>query len=134
MPVMDGFECTRRLRQDPQFRETVIIAASASVFDHQQQETLTAGCNAFVTKPIVVAQFLKVLGDHCHLEWIYEKSKVPIETEVSSSTPMLLPVAEEIQTLFKLAKSGNIQAVITTAEKLLVANPMLQPFSISQRV
>lgn len=128
MPVMDGFECTRHLRQDPRFEETVIIAASASVFDHQQQESLTAGCNAFVTKPIDVAQFLKVLGDHCHLEWIYEEPKVPVETEVSASTLMLSPAAEQTQTLFKLAKAGNIQAVITTAEELLTVDPTLQPF------
>ncbi len=130
MPVMNGLECTRLLRQDPRFRNTIIIAASASVFDYQQQESLTAGCNAFVTKPIDVDYFLKVLGELCQLDWIYQPASSDPQT-LSRALPSGAqgrPPLEQVETLFKLAKSGNIQAVLTTAEEWLVTQPSYQPF------
>ncbi len=123
MPIMDGIECTRRLRQDTKFEKTVIIALSANVFDEQQEETLEAGCNAFVSKPLNTDQFLQLLGEHCSLEWIYEA-----ETPETQQLPIIPPDIEESKALFKLARSGNIQGVITKAEELLETNPDLQGF------
>ncbi|NJP10693.1 MAG: response regulator [Leptolyngbyaceae cyanobacterium RU_5_1] len=61
MPVMDGFEATRQLRRSPDFQNTVIIAASASAFEHDQQTSLNVGCNAFLSKPIRYKQLLATL-------------------------------------------------------------------------
>ncbi|MEE8125771.1 MAG: ATP-binding protein, partial [Nitrospirales bacterium] len=47
MPVMDGIEATRRIRQLPEGKEVPIIASSASVFEFNQQDSLKAGCNDF---------------------------------------------------------------------------------------
>jgi len=51
MPVMDGFEMVRQLRQIPKFENIPIIAASASVFEYHQQQSRMAGCNDFIAKP-----------------------------------------------------------------------------------
>jgi PAS domain S-box-containing protein len=123
MPIMDGIECTRRLRQDAKFEKTVIIALSANVFDEQQEETLEVGCNAFVSKPLNTEKFLQLLGEHCSLEWIYET-----ETVQKKPVAIVPPDIESSQALFKLARSGNIQGVITKAEELLESNPDLQGF------
>ncbi len=123
MPIMDGIECTRRLRQYPQFEKTVIIALSANVFDKQQAETLKVGCNAFVSKPLNTDKFLQLLAEHCSLEWIYET-----ETPQNKQLPIVPPDIEQGKALFKLARSGNIQGVITKAEEILESNPDLQGF------
>jgi len=52
MPNMNGFECVRALRKMPEFNDTIIIAASASVLQHQTQEAMNSGCDAFLPKPI----------------------------------------------------------------------------------
>ncbi|HEY9706658.1 MAG TPA: ATP-binding protein, partial [Oculatellaceae cyanobacterium] len=45
MPVMDGFEATRQLRQSTNLKDIVVIAASASAFDQDHCQSLAAGCN-----------------------------------------------------------------------------------------
>ena len=52
MPVMDGIEATRRIRQLPGGKDVTIIASSASVFEFNQQDSLKAGCNDILNKPI----------------------------------------------------------------------------------
>ncbi|EDN70036.1 signal transduction histidine kinase [Beggiatoa sp. PS] len=131
MPVMDGLECTRYLRQLDQFQQTVIIALSANVFEHQQKESLKAGCHAFLTKPIDTEKFLQVLSEHCSLEWIYERPTAQTEKANTTATPteIIPPAVEHVEELFKFAKSGDIQAVIAKAEILSKNDQALQPFT-----
>ena len=52
LPVLDGWEATRRLRSDPVARRTPVIALSAHASAADVQRALDAGCDAYVTKPI----------------------------------------------------------------------------------
>ncbi len=52
LPVLDGFAAARRIRADPELKETVIIAVTAYHDPELRARALDAGCNAFVTKPI----------------------------------------------------------------------------------
>ncbi len=55
MPVMDGYEATRRIRQAAKpFSDAPIIAMSANVFKEDVERSLAAGMNAHVGKPIDV--------------------------------------------------------------------------------
>jgi CheY-like chemotaxis protein len=52
MPVVDGWEATRRLKGNPQTRDIPIIALSAHALAGEREKALAAGCNEFDTKPI----------------------------------------------------------------------------------
>lgn len=74
MPGMDGFEAARKLRQIPRFKELVIIATSASAFDYDQEKSLAAGCNGFISKPVQIEQLLEQLRRYLGLEWVYQSN------------------------------------------------------------
>jgi two-component system sensor histidine kinase/response regulator len=52
MPVMDGFEATRRLRANPDYCHIPIIALTASVMEEDKKRCSEAGMNAYVAKPV----------------------------------------------------------------------------------
>ena len=66
MPVVDGWEATRRLKDDPQTRDIPIIALSAHALAGEREKALAAGCDEFDTKPIeferLVATLRRVLS------------------------------------------------------------------------
>ncbi len=56
MPVMDGYEATRRLREDPDLNQLAIIAMTANAKQEDKQLALESGMNDHIAKPIDVAQ------------------------------------------------------------------------------
>ncbi|MFW9263039.1 ATP-binding protein [Nostoc sp. CALU 546] len=72
MPEMDGYEMLRQLRQIPELKNIPAIASSASVFESNQNESITAGADAFLPKPVEAPALLKLLEKYLSLQWIYE--------------------------------------------------------------
>ena len=52
MPVIDGWEATRRLKADPQTHDIPVIALSAHALAGEREKAMAAGCDEFDTKPI----------------------------------------------------------------------------------
>jgi len=51
LPVMDGYETTRRIRADPESKAIPIIAVTSYALTGDEAKALAAGCNAYITKP-----------------------------------------------------------------------------------
>jgi len=64
MPVMDGIEATRQIRRLPHFRALPVIALTSGVTQKERKQCLTAGMNAFITKPINPTLLLSTLTHH----------------------------------------------------------------------
>lgn len=60
MPIMDGLEATRRIREFN--KEIPIIALTANAFDSDRTAATNAGCNAFLTKPLKRSQLMDVFS------------------------------------------------------------------------
>ena len=52
MPIVDGWEATRRLKSNPETRDIPVIAFSAHALGGEREKALAAGCDEFDTKPI----------------------------------------------------------------------------------
>jgi CheY-like chemotaxis protein len=59
LPVMDGFEAARTLRDAEDTGHIPIVALSASVLPEHQHRAIDAGCDEFETKPV---DFTRLLG------------------------------------------------------------------------
>ena len=134
MPGLDGLEATRRLRQLPQLKNMVAIALSANVFESTKQESLAAGCQDFLPKPVQAKQLLESLTVHLGVEWIYEDHESHIGVEPNRDRASVVPPPpSEIATLFKLVKMGDIVGILDQAEKLEKLDNKLKPFATQVR-
>lgn len=131
MPVLDGFEMVRRLRALPEFRETIIIASSASVLENDQASSLEAGCNDFLHKPIDIEQLLAYLQKYLKLEWIYEElTATPQNAEtVAIQAEQVIPPATELEKMLRAAKIGHIKSVKEEAQRLIALDERYRAFA-----
>ncbi len=128
MPIMDGFELVRRLRSQPAFKETPIIAFSASVFEHHQAQSYAMGCNAFIPKPFRVDMLFEQLQKFLQLTWIYESAPAS-QTNLDPSLPMGEEGEldfEQANILYELVSLGDIMGIKNYATKLAETNPSLR--------
>lgn len=72
MPVMDGLEATRIVRNELGLLQLPIIALTAGVLPEQREQAQAAGCNDFVTKPVDLEELITVL-----LRWTSEVMRLP---------------------------------------------------------
>ena len=133
MPIMDGFEMTRQLRQLPQFQNTKIIAVSANAFERARQRSLESGCNDFLPKPISSEELFKKIKMLLNLSWIYAQEEArksdPQNYNPQRATPvvvmpseMVVPPSAELVALYEAAEIGYIDGVRQEAIRLKQLN------------
>jgi len=61
LPVVDGWEATRRLKRDPGTSRIPVIALTAHVLESDRQMALAAGCDGFETKPVDLNQLIATI-------------------------------------------------------------------------
>ncbi|ODH01702.1 hypothetical protein A4S05_27735 [Nostoc sp. KVJ20] len=66
MPEMDGYETTRAIRQQQQFRSLPIIALTAKAMPGDKEKCIQAGASDYITKPVDTEQLLSLLR-----VWLY---------------------------------------------------------------
>jgi two-component system sensor histidine kinase/response regulator len=80
MPVMDGYDATRKLREDPRHASLPVIAMTANAMVGDKEKCLAAGMNDFIAKPIDVAQLFTTLS-----RWV--KVKNPVALDAAEAHP-----------------------------------------------
>ncbi len=89
MPIMDGLTCLKHLRQNPATKDICVIMITANAFSSDQQTCLTAGANAFVSKPYKKETLIEVLSKHLNIaKTTTADTQVPIATQMAISSPI----------------------------------------------
>jgi CheY-like chemotaxis protein len=52
LPVVDGWEATRRIKADPVTQQIPVIALTAHAMSNDEEKARAAGCDDFLTKPV----------------------------------------------------------------------------------
>ncbi len=114
MPVLDGFEVTRGLRQLPELKDVVAIALSADVFESTKQKSLAAGCQDFLPKPVQAELLLESVMVHLRLEGIYEEPLHSREVEPNlCAAPVVPPPQRRSPPYLNWSKWAILQAFST---------------------
>ncbi|MEH2229276.1 MAG: ATP-binding protein [Nostoc sp.] len=136
MPEMDGYEMLRQLRQIPELQNVPAIASSANVFESNQNESITAGADAFLPKPVEAPALLKLLEKYLNLKWIFDQNSIAVEPmkanseAISSSTPdeIIPPTEEVLSQLHTLVLQGRLMAIEQQLKTLEKVDEQYQPF------
>ncbi len=77
MPIIDGYETTRKIRENEKFTELPILALTANVMEDHKKKAKKAGMNDHISKPIDRQEFFNTL-----LKWINKEDReLPVKRE-----------------------------------------------------
>ncbi|GAB0057162.1 Sensor histidine kinase RcsC [Candidatus Magnetaquicoccaceae bacterium FCR-1] len=114
MPVMDGYEATRRIRANPRFADLPILAMTANAMVEDREKCLACGMNDHIAKPLDVSQLFVTLA-----RWIRSERQdmppSPVEPPSLAPTPPPaaptvphLPGVDTAQALKRMGGSHNL--------------------------
>ncbi len=90
MPIMDGFEATRLIRENPAMSMQCIIAMTANAMVEDRLRCLSAGMDDFITKPITPEMLYQTLA-----KWILAAKNKPTPQVAQLSANTSSPIGEQ---------------------------------------
>jgi len=73
MPVINGYEATKKIKGSTKGQATVIVAVTASTFEEERSIVLSAGCDEFIRKPFRNEAIFESLNRHLNIKFVYEE-------------------------------------------------------------
>jgi CheY-like chemotaxis protein len=75
MPVMDGYEATRRIKASTRGMATIVIALTASALEEDRSVILSEGCDDYIRKPFREEEIFAAIGRHLGARYVYEAAE-----------------------------------------------------------
>jgi CheY-like chemotaxis protein len=73
LPVMSGYDATRKIKADPHTRGIPVIALTAHAMSDDRNQAMQAGCDDFDTKPIELSRLLKKIAQQLDFKTIPDR-------------------------------------------------------------
>jgi signal transduction histidine kinase/FixJ family two-component response regulator len=121
MPVMDGYEATRRIKSSLKGQATVVVALTASAFEHEQVTVRNAGCDDFVHKPAREAAIFDTIARHLGVRFTYddeEPGEPAVSTVVLDAARLRSLPDEVVRALAQAAEAVDTDAAEAVIEQI----------------
>ncbi|WP_437277241.1 AAA family ATPase [Sorangium sp. So ce375] len=131
MPVMGGLEtihCIRRNREARGLARLPFIVVSAIANEEDQAESVAAGADAFLSKPIDQESLLRIVGAQLGLTWVYARPAGERAGD-GGAAELVAPPREEMEVLHALALQGNMRDIRRRAAYLTTLGERYRPFA-----
>jgi DNA-binding response OmpR family regulator len=129
MPLMDGYETTRRIKATDNGQHTPIIALTASAFEHERAQILACGCDDFIRKPVSADEIFEKLALHLGVRLVYKDQTselTPIGVEPSLTCDDLAGLPPEWRAqLNRAVMAANAEEASAIIEQIGVSHPAL---------
>ena len=120
MPIMDGLEATRQIRQLENGKKVKIIGVSAHVFKDEIQSILQSGMDDFIKKPYHFNDIYSSLQKHLNVKFLFHSSlqntqqeHIPLTVDMIKSldNEVLLELKESIENLDSVKLSDLVERI-----------------------
>ncbi|AFY47540.1 PAS domain S-box [Nostoc sp. PCC 7524] len=125
MPVMDGYEATKRIKTAID-SPPVVIALTGSAFEEDRIVALSTGCDDFVRKPFRVEVIFDKMAEYLGVKYIYATEQIKLPTQPQSadipvnelSNAMLQMPPEWVEQLHQAARRVNSKHILQLIEEI----------------
>ncbi len=126
MPVMDGYQANQKLKENPKTVDIPVIALTASVMHTDKLQAAESGFESFLTKPIKIKKFLKVLSKYLTYTTKNKEERREVilsmdlvDCIIEQPAKLIIELENEILPLFQIQKRAMVMEDIGEfAEKL----------------
>ncbi|MEA3098772.1 MAG: hypothetical protein QOF74_3012 [Caballeronia mineralivorans] len=129
MPGLNGQDSIRELRAKAgSLSKVSVIATSASAASSDKLRSMTAGADAFLSKPIEQNQLLEQIATLLKLEWTYKPDATRV-TDSCTGGPIVIPPGPEMEALHYLARMGDMREIQLWAHRVGELDERYRPFA-----
>ena len=128
MPVMDGYEATEKLKQNPKLKAIPIIAVTASALKGDEAR-VSEICDGYIRKPISHSELIGQITSYLPFT---EKPEDPIQQDLNdkgTTAPLIPPPADEMAVLHDLARIGDMCDIEKRANHIATLGKQYIPFA-----
>jgi CheY-like chemotaxis protein len=127
MPVMDGYEATRRIKSTEKGRMTPIVALTASTFEDELKRIDSLGIQGYIRKPFRENELFNTIGKILGINYIYEESIPPTPNHFNDNETLDVDISQIPNTmLLKMQNSlatADLDLFIQHVKTLEFAHP-----------
>ncbi len=123
MPVMDGYEATRRIKETPEGAAVPVIAITASAFEDEVQNVLNSGADYCIRKPLRPEELFEILGEALGLRYVYgadtaEHEEKPHEITAGDVARLPESLTSAMRTAVEEGDIFQLEALINTIQEV----------------
>ncbi len=126
MPVMDGYEATRRIIATKEGRNTFILGLTASAFEEDKSSVLASGVDDFMRKPFKQDELLAILGKRLNLKYLYaEDAPTPEPPPAKRAAADFSRISQPLRTgILKACQEADFDRLVELCDNVAATDPV----------